>query len=103
MYAAPPELLFGATPAVVSYYGLAPSFTGLYQFNVVVPHVAADNAEPISITSVAQRAVRHFSSQCRFHRSAELNDSESVTYCSRNSNGAGLSAAGLRPSMARTT
>jgi uncharacterized protein (TIGR03437 family) len=35
---------------VVTYYGLAPSFTGLYQFDVTVPNVAANNAEPISIT-----------------------------------------------------
>jgi uncharacterized protein (TIGR03437 family) len=46
----PVEFLFGSTQAVVTYYGLAPSFTGLYQFDVTVPNVAANNAEPISIT-----------------------------------------------------
>jgi uncharacterized protein (TIGR03437 family) len=32
---------FGSTPAVVQYAGLAPSFVGLYQFNVQVPNVPA--------------------------------------------------------------
>jgi ligand-binding sensor domain-containing protein len=46
----PIQFLFGSTLATVSYYGLAPSFTGLYQFDVTVPSVSASNAEPISIT-----------------------------------------------------
>ena len=33
----PVEILFNNTPARVDYAGLAPSFVGLYQFNVVVP------------------------------------------------------------------
>jgi uncharacterized protein (TIGR03437 family) len=41
---------FGSTSANLTYYGLVPSFTGLYQFNVVVPAVAANNALPISFT-----------------------------------------------------
>ena len=31
------QILFGQTPAQVSYAGLVPGFVGLYQFNVVVP------------------------------------------------------------------
>jgi uncharacterized protein (TIGR03437 family) len=46
----PVQFLFGSTVATVSYYGLAPSFTGLYQFDVTVPSVSANAAEPISIT-----------------------------------------------------
>jgi uncharacterized protein (TIGR03437 family) len=46
----PIEFLFGSTQAVVTYYGLAPSFTGLYQFDVTVPNVSTNSAEPISIT-----------------------------------------------------
>lgn len=46
----PIQFLFGSTPATVTYYGLAPSFTGLYQFDVTVPNVGANSAEPISIT-----------------------------------------------------
>jgi uncharacterized protein (TIGR03437 family) len=46
----PVQFLFGSTVATVSYYGLAPSFTGLYQFDVTVPSVGANAAEPISIT-----------------------------------------------------
>ena len=46
----PIQFLFGSTQATVTYYGLAPSFTGLYQFDVTVPSVSANSAEPISIT-----------------------------------------------------
>jgi uncharacterized protein (TIGR03437 family) len=45
----PVEFMFGSTAATLGYYGLAPAFTGLYQFNVEVPKVATNNAEPISI------------------------------------------------------
>jgi uncharacterized protein (TIGR03437 family) len=44
----PLQLLFGSTAATLSYYGLAPTFVGLYQFDVVVPNVNANNAESIS-------------------------------------------------------
>ena len=43
-------MLFGATQATVSYQGLAPSFTGLYQFNVVVPNVTPNNALALSFS-----------------------------------------------------
>jgi uncharacterized protein (TIGR03437 family) len=47
----PIQVFFGNTQAVVSYSGLAPSYTGLYQFNVTVPAgLAANSAEPISFT-----------------------------------------------------
>jgi uncharacterized protein (TIGR03437 family) len=46
----PVQFLFGSTQATVTYYGLAPSFTGLYQFDVTVPNVSANSAEPISVT-----------------------------------------------------
>jgi uncharacterized protein (TIGR03437 family) len=36
---APLQILFGKTPAKLPYYGLAPNFVGLYQFNVTVPAV----------------------------------------------------------------
>jgi uncharacterized protein (TIGR03437 family) len=39
---------FGNTQAETTYDGLAPSFVGLYQFNVVVPNVPANNATPLS-------------------------------------------------------
>jgi uncharacterized protein (TIGR03437 family) len=42
------QFLFGTTPAVLSYDGLAPSYTGLYQFNVVVPAVSPNGAMPLS-------------------------------------------------------
>jgi uncharacterized protein (TIGR03437 family) len=35
----PFQVLFGQTPAQLSYYGLAPNVVGLYQFNMVVPQV----------------------------------------------------------------
>jgi uncharacterized protein (TIGR03437 family) len=46
----PLQFLFGSTAAVVMYYGLVPSFTGLYQFNVVVPKIPTNSAAPVSFT-----------------------------------------------------
>ncbi len=46
----PIQILFGSTPATLSYWGLAPSFVGLYQFNIVVPNVPANDLTPISFT-----------------------------------------------------
>ena len=40
-----PVLRFGNAPATVSYAGLAPGFVGLYQWNVVVPSVAAGDVK----------------------------------------------------------
>ncbi len=48
--AAPFSISIGGVPAMVSYAGLAPGFVGLYQFNVVVPQVAAGNAVPVTFT-----------------------------------------------------
>jgi uncharacterized protein (TIGR03437 family) len=31
------QILFGKSPATLPYFGLAPNFVGLYQFNVTVP------------------------------------------------------------------
>jgi uncharacterized protein (TIGR03437 family) len=38
----------GGAPATVQYAGLAPNYVGLYQFNVVVPEIAANNAAPVT-------------------------------------------------------
>lgn len=43
----PLQVFFGQTPATLSYSGLAPTAIGLYQFNVVVPNVAASDAMPL--------------------------------------------------------
>jgi uncharacterized protein (TIGR03437 family) len=42
------EISFGKTPAQLPYFGLAPSFVGLYQFNVVVPAVANSDLVPLT-------------------------------------------------------
>ena len=44
MLAAPFTVSIGGTQATVSYDGLAPTFVGLYQFNVVVPAIAASDS-----------------------------------------------------------
>ena len=36
--------------AMANYSGLAPNYVGLYQFNIVVPNVAASNAVPLTFT-----------------------------------------------------
>ncbi len=49
----PIQIFFGSTPAtvaVLNYWGLAPSFVGVYQFNVVVPNVPSDDLTPITFT-----------------------------------------------------
>jgi uncharacterized protein (TIGR03437 family) len=43
----PLQVLFGTTPATLQYQGLAPGYVGLYQFNIVVPTVAAGSAVPL--------------------------------------------------------
>jgi hypothetical protein len=44
----PLQLTFGQTPALLSYYGLAPNFVGLYQFDVMVPSVPDDDLVPLT-------------------------------------------------------
>ena len=41
---------FGGIPATVSFSGLTGGYLGLYQFNVVVPNVAASDAVPLTFT-----------------------------------------------------
>jgi uncharacterized protein (TIGR03437 family) len=48
--ALPFHLFFGQTEAVLTYAGLAPAEVGLYQFNVVVPNIAASDLIPLSFT-----------------------------------------------------
>jgi uncharacterized protein (TIGR03437 family) len=45
---APFEMLFGQTSATLPYFGLAPNFVGLYQFNVTVPPVANNDLVPLT-------------------------------------------------------
>jgi uncharacterized protein (TIGR03437 family) len=45
---APLDILFGQTRAQLPYFGLAPSYVGLYQFNVTVPSV--DNSDLVPLT-----------------------------------------------------
>jgi uncharacterized protein (TIGR03437 family) len=42
------QILFGKTQATLPYFGLAPNFVGLYQFNVTVPTVADNDLVPLS-------------------------------------------------------
>jgi len=46
----PLSVLFGQTPAAVSYAGLAPGAIGLYQINVAVPAVPDNDAVPLTFT-----------------------------------------------------
>ena len=50
MLSAPLQVFFGGVRATVTYAGLAPGAVGLYQFNVVVPAVAAGDAVPLTFT-----------------------------------------------------
>jgi uncharacterized protein (TIGR03437 family) len=44
------QISIGGIQATVLYAGLAPDYTGLYQFNITVPDVAAGNALPLTFT-----------------------------------------------------
>jgi uncharacterized protein (TIGR03437 family) len=44
------SISIGGVSATVNYAGLAPDYVGLYQFNVVVPTIAATNAAPVTFT-----------------------------------------------------
>jgi uncharacterized protein (TIGR03437 family) len=44
------ELSIGGLRATVNYAGLSPGSVGLYQFNIVVPNVAASGAVPLTFT-----------------------------------------------------
>jgi uncharacterized protein (TIGR03437 family) len=48
--AAPFDVYFGNVKATWAYAGLAPGYTGLYQFNVVVPNVPASDLVPLTFT-----------------------------------------------------
>jgi uncharacterized protein (TIGR03437 family) len=48
--AAPYVVRFGGTEGTVTYAGLAPNFVGLYQFNVVVPAIAAGDSVPLTFS-----------------------------------------------------
>jgi uncharacterized protein (TIGR03437 family) len=44
------QVLFNGTPGTVSFAGLTSGYLGLYQFNVVVPNVAAGDNVPLTFT-----------------------------------------------------
>jgi uncharacterized protein (TIGR03437 family) len=44
------QVMFGQTPATLTYAGLAPNFIGLYLFKVTVPNVPTSNAVPLTFT-----------------------------------------------------
>jgi uncharacterized protein (TIGR03437 family) len=44
------QISFNGTAATVKYAGLAPGYVGLYQFNVVVPNIAANDLTPVTFT-----------------------------------------------------
>jgi uncharacterized protein (TIGR03437 family) len=48
--AAPLTVSFGGTPGTVTYAGLAPTFVGLFQFNVTVPNIAASDSVPLTFS-----------------------------------------------------
>jgi uncharacterized protein (TIGR03437 family) len=46
----PMQMQFGGVLGNLTYFGLAPDFVGLYQFNVVVPAMPNDDAVPLTFT-----------------------------------------------------
>jgi uncharacterized protein (TIGR03437 family) len=46
----PFQISFAGVPAQITYQGLVATFVGLYQFNVVVPNVAASDTVPLTFS-----------------------------------------------------
>ncbi len=46
----PLTISFGGTAAHLDYYGLAPNYMGLYQFNVTVPQIAPSDSVPLTFS-----------------------------------------------------
>ena len=44
------QMSIGGQPAIAQYSGLAPNYTGLYQFNVVVPNTSVSGPIPLTFT-----------------------------------------------------
>ena len=44
------SMSFGGSPGVPLYYGLAPGFVGLYQFNITVPQIANNDLVPLTFS-----------------------------------------------------
>ena len=44
------QMFIGGMPAMALYSGLAPNYTGLYQFNIVVPNIGPGNAVPLTFS-----------------------------------------------------
>lgn len=51
-----PQVTIGGVPAEISYSGLAPGFSGLYQINARVPSTPATGAQPLVVTSAGIRS-----------------------------------------------
>jgi uncharacterized protein (TIGR03437 family) len=48
--AAPLTVSIGGASAKITYQGLAPTYVGLYQINIVVPNIAASDSAPLTFT-----------------------------------------------------
>ena len=44
------SMSLGGTAVTPSYFGLAPTFVGLYQFNLVVPNIAPSDTAPLTFS-----------------------------------------------------
>ena len=44
------QISIGGMPATLDYWGLAPGYIGLYQFDVIVPAVTASALVPVEFT-----------------------------------------------------
>ena len=58
---APFTISIGGKQAIVSYNGLAPTYVGLYQFNVIVPDIPASDTAPVTFSLNGVNGTQTFS------------------------------------------
>jgi uncharacterized protein (TIGR03437 family) len=54
------QISIGGFPATVFYDGLAPGYTGLYQFNITVPNAAVGSAVPVTFSLAGKPGTQMF-------------------------------------------
>ena len=80
------QILFGPTPAQLTYFGLAPNLVGLYQFELIVPQVADSDLVPLTFDVGGMAGTQTFLRQCSnscLHRGIHFVDHAQRVFANR--------------------